>query len=235
MSESIEFALLCSIQLFTMAFSSVIISRSYRHYRRTNPSEILLRKSIKYFTFIFVTINFGGIFSIISNFYFLITKDGVGAGYIYAIVSCLILLNVYCGWQFLTYLLHPKRQPTKYFIGIYCILGIIFIWIFTPTVSNVLTTPNLKNDALYIYLWAIFAFVWAVFVYEFLKRSLQATERRDKYRFCCLGLSGIFAFFMFPMGILGTLFSWLFILLGTLFLYLGYYFPKFFQKLLNID
>jgi hypothetical protein len=105
-----------------------------------------LRKSIKYFSFIFLTITVAGIFSMITNFYYLSTKNGFLAGYIYACVTTNILGNVFCAWQFITYLIHPERRNIKYIVGIYCLIGIILIWVFAPTVTNVLYTPNLQYD-----------------------------------------------------------------------------------------
>jgi hypothetical protein len=232
---SAEFILLCNVILICSTFSTVIFIRSFKHYLRTDPGEQMLRKSIKYFTLIFVTIDVAGVFSLISNIYFLATLDGVVAGYIYAVVTSIIMLNVFCAWQFITYLLHPDRRPTKYLVGIYCIIGMVLIWFFTPTVTSVLHTPNLKHSFLYLYLWIGFAFVWSILFYEFFKSSRAATERRDKYRFFCIGLSGVFAFLMFPVGVLSTLLSWLIILTSTVLLYLGYYFPNFFQQILKLQ
>ncbi len=228
-----EFILLCGIQLFTIAFSTITFVHSFRRYLRTDPSEILLRKSIKYFTFIFLTIVCAGVFSLLTNFYYIATQDGVIAGYIFASVTTTILINVFLAWQFTTYLINPKRRPTKYIIGIYCIVGIILIWLFTPTITEVPPTPNVENRYLYIYLWAIFTFVWSIFTYDFFKSSLNATEKRDKYRFLCLGVSGVLGLLMFPMGMLGQTYSWVVTLCSTILLYLGYYFPKFFQRRLK--
>lgn len=218
---TLEFILLCGIQIFTMGFSAFTFIRGFKQYRHIDRSEIFLRKSVKYFIFIFITILIAGFFTLLSNFYFLITDDGFIAGYIYGAVTTSILLNVFCAWQFLTYLIHPNRRSTKYIIGIYCIIGIILIWIFAPTVTSVLQTPNLKNNFLYIYLWAVFAFVWSIFAYDFLALSRRATKKKDKYRFLYLGLCGVCTLLMFPLGMITTLLSWIIILTAISFLYLG--------------
>ncbi|MHA1651415.1 MAG: hypothetical protein ACTSYB_14580 [Candidatus Helarchaeota archaeon] len=232
--DTIEFTLLCCIQIFTIGISLIIFINSFRRYLSINPSELLLRKSVKYFTLIFVTVTVAGIFSLFSNFFYIFTHDGIIAGYIYAVVTSVIILNVFCAWQFITYLILPERRITKYPIGIYCIIGMILIWFFAPTVTNVLYTPNLKNNFLYVYLWSIFTFVWSVFAYEFIRYSMKVSEKKEKYRFRCIGASGIFAVLMFPMAFFGQIFSWLIILNSIVALYLGYNFPKFFQRILKV-
>jgi len=233
-ADSTEFIALCVIQLVTIGFSVITFIRSFRRYLGIDPSEIILRKSVKYFTFIFITIFCAAFFSLTSNFVFTVTSNGFIAGYIYNAATSTILINVFCAWQFVTYLIHLERRQTKYIIGAFCIVGMALHWFYVPTLTSVIFTPvNWENQGLYFYSAAIFAFVWGVFAFDFFRSSVKSTEKREKYRFFCMGLCGIFAFLMFPLGILRQVFPWIVILLGTILLYLGYNFPKFFQRFIK--
>lgn len=234
LAYSAEFIILCIIQMVAIGFSAVIFIHSFKRYLRIDPSEIILRKSVKYFIFIFITISCAGFFSLACNFFYLITSNGVIAGYIYAAATTTILVNVFCAWQFVTYLIHPERRPAKYIIGIYCLIGIILLWFMVPIISSVTSTPDLQNMGIYVYIWIIFAFVWGVFTADFIRDSLKAAEKKDKYRFFCMGLCGIFGFLMFPLAFFGLIFAWIMVLAGTILLYLGYNFPRFFQRLLKV-
>ena len=232
---SAEFIILCIIQMVTMGFSATTTIRSFKQYLRMNPSDIILRKSVKYFTFIFITIFGAAFFSLISNLLYIFTLNGIIAGYLYTAAISMIEINVFCAWQFITYLIHPERRPTKYIIGIFCIIIMILLWFYVPIVSNVIFAPiNLANQELYIYSAGIFAFVWGVFAFDFFRSSVKSTEKREKYRFFCIGLCGIFALLIFPLGIFRQIFSWIMVLVGTILLYLGYNFPHFFQRFLKL-
>jgi len=231
---SAEFILLCIIQMVTIGFSVISFIHSFKQYLRIDPSEVILRKSVKYFTFIFITICCAALFSLACNFFYLVTSNGIIAGYLYAAATTMILVNVFCAWQFVTYLIHPERRPTKYIIGSYCLIGIILLWCFAPIVFSGGWVPNSENMGLYVYIWIIFAFVWGVFTIDFIRNSLKSTEKKEKHRFFCMGLSGVFAFLMFPLTPFGQIFPWMMILAGTILLYLGYNFPHFFQRFLKV-
>jgi len=233
-ADSAEFIVLCIIQLVTIAFSVITFIRSFKQYLGIDPSEEILRKSVKYFTLIFITISCAASFTLASNFIFIFTSDGIIAGYIYNAANSTILINVFCAWQFITYLIHIERRQTKYIIGTFCIIGLILYWVYIPTIFSVVLPPlSVENQGIYIYTAVIFAFVWGVFAFDFFRSSVKATEKREKYRFFFIGLSGVFAFLMFPVGF-RLIFPWIVILVGTILLYLGYTFPRFFQRRLKV-
>ena len=233
-ADSAEFIVLCIIQLVTIGFSVITFIRSFKRYLGIDPSEKILRKSVKYFIFIFITICCAAFFSLASNFVFIITSDGVIAGYLYNAATTAVLINVFCAWQFIIYLIHIERRQTKYIIGTVCSIGLILHWVSVPTVTSVLFPPvNVENQGLFLYSAALFVFVWAVFAFDFFRSSVKSSEKREKYRFFCIGLCGVFASFMFPLGIFRQIFPWMVILVGVALLYLGYNFPRFFQRLLK--
>jgi hypothetical protein len=234
-ADSAEFIALCIIQLVTIGFSVIIFIRSFKRYLGIDRSEKILRKSVKYFTFIFITIFCAAIFSLTSNFIYITTMDGIFAGFFYTAAYSVIIINVFCAWQFITYLIHLERRQTKYVIGLYCIIVMVLLWFYPPTLSSVLIPPmNGNNLGLYSLVAIIFAFVWGVFAFDFFRSSVKSTEKREKYRFFCMGLCGIFAFLMFPLGIFRLIYPWIMILIGVNLLYFGYNFPQFFQRLLKI-
>lgn len=233
-ADSVEFIALCIIQLVTIGFSVITFIRSFKRYLGIDRSEKILRKSVKYFTFIFITIFCAAIFSLISNFVYLATLDGILAGYFYTAAYSTIMINIFCAWQFIIYLIHLERRQTKYIIGIYCVIIIVLLWFYPPTISSVLLPPmNPKYLVLFSLVAGLFIFVWSVFAFDFFRSSVRATDRREKYRFFHIGLSGVFASLMFPFGMFRMIFPWIMILIGVILLYVGYNFPPFFQRRLK--
>ena len=51
-----EFMLLSGIQIFSVVFSLIVFVNGLKRYWNTDKSEVFLRKSIKYFSFILLTI-----------------------------------------------------------------------------------------------------------------------------------------------------------------------------------
>ncbi len=231
-----EFILLCIIQVITIGISLLTLVRSFKRYFNIDRSEIILRKSVKYFTFIFITIVCAGFFSLFVNFFYIYTQNAIISGYLYGTVTTTSVVNIFCAWQFLTYLIHPERRKTKYILGTLCLIGIVIEWFSVPTMDSVLTSPNVQADYLYLYIYllCIFGFVYSIFAYDFFKASYKSPEKKEKIRFLCMGLTGLLILFMYPVGTFGLIYSWSLILSSTILLYLGYNFPKFFQSLLKI-
>ncbi|NVM54251.1 MAG: hypothetical protein HWN66_11165 [Candidatus Helarchaeota archaeon] len=231
-----EFILLCGIQIATMGFSLITFIHSFKRYLHIDPTEVILRKSVKYLAFLFLTIIFAGIFSMTVNLFYIATGDGVIAGYFYGMVTTTTLVNVFCAWQFVTYLIHPERRNTKYIIALFCTVGMVLVWFSPPTITTWIYSPNIGKESIYIYIYVliIFIFVYGIYAFDFLKKSIKSPEKKEKYRFLCMGASALFSLLMFPMGFLGIIYSWIVVLVSTILLYLGYNFPKFFQRVLKV-
>ncbi|MFX1295215.1 MAG: hypothetical protein ACFFD2_10240 [Promethearchaeota archaeon] len=232
---SIEFIILSSIQTVTVMFSFITFISGLKRYFNTNQSEIFLRKGLKYFSFILLTIAIAGIFAIIVNFFFIFTSNGIISGYLYCIITTSVFINTFCAWQFLNYLIHPKRRNTKYIIGICCTIGIIIIWFYPGIMTNVFHSPFVEKRFIYLYLVCLYFFVYGFFAFEFFKHSYFSSDKKEKYRFFCLGMSALFSILMFLGFFLGLFYTWIIILNSTVLLYLGYNFPKFFQRALKIQ
>ena len=117
------FILLVSIEVVTIIFSLRVALSGINRYRNTDRAQKFLRKSVKYFSYILVTIATAGICTIIAAIYFLATNDGIVSGYLYCMVTTSTLVNIFDAWQFQTYLLHPERRIMKYPIGICSIIS----------------------------------------------------------------------------------------------------------------
>ncbi|NVM30263.1 MAG: hypothetical protein HWN65_15570 [Candidatus Helarchaeota archaeon] len=231
---TVEFIFLCSIQIFTIVFSLIVFMSSLKRYLNTDKSEVFLRKSVKYFTFILITIACAGSSALFVNIFFFITSDGIVSGYLYGSVITSMFVNIFCAWQFLNYLIHPERRITKYPIGICVTIGIVLTWFYPGVMTTVFFSPIIETPFIYIYLLGLYVFVYILFAFEFLRHGGKSFEKKEKYRFFCLGVSALLSLFMFLGFFWGLIYAWLFILFSMIFLYLGYNFPKFFQKALKI-
>ncbi|HUY00170.1 MAG TPA: hypothetical protein VMV49_11485 [Candidatus Deferrimicrobium sp.] len=233
---STEFIVLCIIQLITLVTSLIILITSFKHYLNIDRSKFLLRKSVKYFTLLFVSIASLCVFSLVLDFYYLATLNSIISGYLFSAIVTTTFANIFCAFQFLVYLLHPERRYLKYPLGIYCLIGIILQWIFPPIFTDIFQFPK-DNTIIFIYLYLIYLYVYIIFAYEFLYHSWKSADRKERNRFLCIGLSAVLFIVLLPVGLLGhgKLIMWLLLLSATSLLYLGYNFPKFFQKFLKVD
>ena len=93
---TLQFIILSSVQLVTMGFSLIILVNGLKRYFSTERSEIILRKSVKYFCFILISIFCAALFSLIVNIYYLFTENGIIAGYLYDGVATSMFANVFC-------------------------------------------------------------------------------------------------------------------------------------------
>lgn len=230
-----EFVLLCGTQLFTLAFSLIVLVNGIKRYLNTDKSEIFLRKSVKYFSFILLTIACAAGWALFVNIFFFISSDGFISGYLYGGVVTSLFVNIFCAWQFLNYLIHPERRVTKYPVGICITIGIVLIWFYPGFMTSVFYSPIIENIFMYLYLLGLYVFVYGIFSYEFFKHGLNSADRKEKYRFYCLGGSALLSLFMFFGFYWGLIYGWLIILNSTILLYLGYTFPKFFQKAFKVQ
>ncbi|MHA1129598.1 MAG: hypothetical protein ACTSQQ_02210 [Candidatus Helarchaeota archaeon] len=231
---SFQFIILCSIQVITIIFSFRVAFDGIKRYCNSDRTQKFLRKSVKYFIFILITVASAGIFTIISNIFFIGTQDGVIAGYLYSMVVTSILFNVFTAWQFLIYLLHPELRITKYPIGICSIVGIILVWLYPGVTTSVFFSPIIENTFTFLYLFIFYFFVYSVFAFEFYRTAYKSTEFKEKYRYCCIGTGALFSIMIFLGRFLGLIFAWIVVLNSTILLYMGYTFPKFFEKAFQI-
>jgi hypothetical protein len=229
-----QYILLVSIQVVTIIFSLRVALSGLKRYRNTDRGQKFLRKSVKYFSYILVTIATAGICTIISNIYFLATKDGIISGYLYGMVTTSTLVNIFDAWQFQTYLLHPERRIMKYPIGICSIIGIILVWVYPGVTTTVFFSPFIENMFTFLFILVFFVFVYGIFAFEFFRTAHKSTDLKQKYRYYCIGTGGLLSITMFLGFFFGLIVSWVVILNSTILLYVGYNFPKFFQKAFNI-
>jgi len=230
-----EFVLLCGIQIFSVIFSLIVFVNGLKRYLNIDKSEVFLRKSVKYFSFILLTIACAAAWALFVNIYFIISSDGLVSGYLYSGVITATFVNIFCAWQFLNYLILPERRGTKYTVGICVIIGIVLVWFYPGFMTTVFFSPQTENIFIYLYLLTLFYFVYIIYTFEFFRHGLKTAAKKEKYRFYCLGVSSLLGLFMFLGIILGLTFGWLIILNSTILLYLGYNFPKFFQKALKVQ